>query len=150
MKRRPRPVLDKDKTVVFDIDGVLADASHRLHHLRKSPRDWRSFFADAAKDPVKTEVLRKLIEERQYASITLMTSRPHNLAESTMRWIHESGIPDCRVEFRRSTDHRSSERVKEDILARLGGPSRVARVYEDDEGVIDHLRSLGYCVIKVD
>lgn len=34
---------------VFDIDGTLADCSHRLHHIQKEPKDWDAFF-DACGD----------------------------------------------------------------------------------------------------
>lgn len=37
---------------VFDVDGVLADVSHRRHHLRGGRRDWAAFFAAAAGDGV--------------------------------------------------------------------------------------------------
>ena len=36
---------------VLDIDGVLADVRHRLHHLDKRPKDWAAFFAAAGRDP---------------------------------------------------------------------------------------------------
>ncbi len=32
---------------VFDIDGVLADVSHRLHYLQSYPQRWDRFFGAA-------------------------------------------------------------------------------------------------------
>ena len=32
---------------VLDIDGVLADVSHRLGHVQRRPKDWDAFFAAA-------------------------------------------------------------------------------------------------------
>src|SRR5262245_49979 len=37
--------------VLVDIDGVVADAGHRLHLVERRPRDWDAFFAAAADDP---------------------------------------------------------------------------------------------------
>ena len=37
--------------VIFDIDGVLADASGRQHHLAGLRRDWDAFFAACGEDP---------------------------------------------------------------------------------------------------
>ena len=37
---------------VFDIDGVLADARHREHHVSGRPKDWDAFFAAVGDDPV--------------------------------------------------------------------------------------------------
>ena len=35
------------KAFIFDIDGTLADASHRLHHIQNGNKDWDAFFARA-------------------------------------------------------------------------------------------------------
>jgi hypothetical protein len=32
-------------TVIVDIDGTLADLSHRLHHVRNGGHNWDEFFA---------------------------------------------------------------------------------------------------------
>ena len=42
---------------VFDIDGVVADVRHRLHHLERH-RSWHAFFAAAADDPLLPEGAR--------------------------------------------------------------------------------------------
>lgn len=38
------------KAVIFDIDGTLADLSHRLHHVSGKPKNWDAFFAEADRD----------------------------------------------------------------------------------------------------
>ena len=35
---------------IFDIDGTIADLSHRLPHIQKTPKDWTAFFASVADD----------------------------------------------------------------------------------------------------
>ena len=42
---------------VLDIDGVLADVRHRLHHLERQPTSWSGFFAAAVSDPLLPVVL---------------------------------------------------------------------------------------------
>ena len=37
---------------VFDIDGVLADPTHRQHHVAARPKDWDAFFAAVGGDEV--------------------------------------------------------------------------------------------------
>ena len=37
--------------VVFDLDGIISDASHRQHFLRRPRQDWQGFFTAAADDP---------------------------------------------------------------------------------------------------
>lgn len=36
--------VDMKSVYVFDIDGTLADLTHRLHHIQKQPKDWDAFF----------------------------------------------------------------------------------------------------------
>jgi FMN phosphatase YigB (HAD superfamily) len=31
---------------IFDIDGTLADISHRLHFIQQEPKDWRGFYSE--------------------------------------------------------------------------------------------------------
>ncbi|MGH3587556.1 MAG: hypothetical protein ACRDQ0_14645, partial [Pseudonocardia sp.] len=50
----PRPI------AVFDIDGVLADVRHRLHHLEAYPQRWEPFFQAAGRDPLLEEGARRL------------------------------------------------------------------------------------------
>jgi len=73
---------DARPLAVFDVDGVLADVRHRLHHLEARPQRWERFFRAADRDPVleegadrlparymKREVLRTLAGTRDVASV---------------------------------------------------------------------------------
>ena len=31
------------KTIIFDVDGTIADCDHRRHHVTQRPTDWKSF-----------------------------------------------------------------------------------------------------------
>ena len=44
------------KYIVFDIDGVLADCSHRLHYIQKPIKDYDKFYSD--KEILKDKVLK--------------------------------------------------------------------------------------------
>lgn len=59
---------DTRRVVVFDLDGTLADCSHRLKYINKSAGkpDWRAFFAHVLEDkPIETvcEWARAVVEE---------------------------------------------------------------------------------------
>ena len=32
-----------NRLFIFDIDGTLLDISHRLKHIKKTPKDWKAF-----------------------------------------------------------------------------------------------------------
>ena len=45
-----------DRPLAFvDLDGVLADVRHRLHHLTGRRKDWDAFFDAAGQDPSHPE-----------------------------------------------------------------------------------------------
>lgn len=134
--------------MVFDIDGVLADARHRLHHIEKTPKDWKAFFADASMDPVVDKGLALLREAREDSMVVLVTGRPQTLENVTREWMRRFGIPEVPVMFRSVIDHRPGKYVKEDHLTSLGGPDEVSVVYEDDESTADYLASIGYNVVR--
>ena len=41
---------EKQRTIIVDIDGTVADTSRREHLLQKNPQDWESFFETAKED----------------------------------------------------------------------------------------------------
>jgi phosphoglycolate phosphatase-like HAD superfamily hydrolase len=58
------------RAAIFDIDGTLADATHRLHHVTGSNRNWDAFFQEAAHDTPHIaicelfEMVRRYVYER--------------------------------------------------------------------------------------
>ena len=78
--------------VVLDIDGTLADSSHRAHFLEQSPRDWVSFASPdlVIKDtpiPGSQRVVAKMQELRYH--IVCLTARDESTRDVTMRWLFE-------------------------------------------------------------
>ncbi len=80
-------------TLCVDIDGVLADARHRQHHLTQGWRDWDSFFMDATDDGVIEEQVTFLREVDDEHTIALVTSRPDWTAHITVEWLERHEIP---------------------------------------------------------
>ena len=74
--------IEPGDAVILDIDGVLADASGRQHHLTRN--DWRSFFEDVNEDPVIAEVgvMAQLLDSS--LQIILVTGRPHRVSAKTV------------------------------------------------------------------
>jgi len=73
--------------VIVDIDGVLADAEHRQHHLEPPWRDWDSFFAEAGGDDVFEEMVTVLELLAPDLVVVLLTSRPAWIQRETLRWL---------------------------------------------------------------
>lgn len=82
--------LDPAKAVIFDIDGVLADAAGRQHFLDWG--DWRSFFDACGDDPVIEEIERLLELLDSSLSVILVTGRPRRVQPHTLAWLERYGI----------------------------------------------------------
>jgi hypothetical protein len=86
---RVSPV-DPGPAVVFDIDGVLADAAGRQHFLEWG--DWQRFFEACGDDPVIEEIERLLELLDASLTIVLLTGRPRRIQPHTLAWLERYGL----------------------------------------------------------
>jgi hypothetical protein len=82
---------DKD-AVVFDIDGVLSDATVRQHFIEGPRRDWTAFFAACGDDPIIDEHVRLLELLDPSLVIILITGRPLRVQPQTLAWLKRYGL----------------------------------------------------------
>lgn len=132
--------------VVFDIDGVLADVRHRLHHLRRTPPDWRRFFGGAGDDPPLAEGVALLRRHAGNYPVAYVTGRPEFLRRVTRDWLTRHALPPGPLLMRRHGDHRPARIAKLELLVSLTAEAPIALVVDDDPDVVDTLRSTGLAV----
>jgi phosphoglycolate phosphatase-like HAD superfamily hydrolase len=132
---------------VFDIDGVLADVEHRLHHLRPPHRRWRAFFAEAADDPPLDEGVRRAHEAARTHALVYVSGRPERLRRVTQTWLDQHGLPAGALLLRPNHDRRPARVLKPEVVARISRQGLVALVVDDDLEVCEALRALGYSVV---
>jgi hypothetical protein len=129
---------------IVDIDGVVADVRHRLHHLERRPKNWKGFFADAELDQPHlegVELVRLLSTDHE---VIFLTGRPSHLEPATRTWLTQQGIGDHRLVMRPGNDRRPAAVVKVELLAELGKGRTVELVVDDDAVVIEHMQRAGY------
>ena len=131
---------------VVDVDGVVADVRHRLHHIDSRPKDWASFFAAAAADPPLAEGIDRVRALLADHDVVFLTGRPEHLRTVTEAWLAEHGIGGHRVLMRRGGDYRPARVAKADELRRLARHRTVALVLDDDPEVCAALRADGWPV----
>jgi len=131
---------------VMDIDGVLADVRHRLHHLESRPKDWRAFFAAADADPPLAEGLAVGAELAAAHEIVYLTGRPERLRGVTQRWLRRHGLPDGRLVMRTGGDFRPARVAKLELLRSLAEERPVDVVVDDDSSVVATLLAAGFNV----
>lgn len=138
---RPAPL------AVFDIDGVLADVAHRLHHLDARPKNWRGFFAAAGADPLLEPGALLVRELGQQHEILYLTGRPAHLRGVTAAWIERHHLPAGRLVMRPHRDFRPARVVKLELLQQLNEVQAVEVVIDDDAEVVAVLRHAGFAVV---
>lgn len=133
---------------VVDLDGVLADVEHRLHHLQSRPKNWAAFFAGIADDPVLPEglaVARELAAEHE---LVYLSGRPERTRADTEDWLRRHGVPPGRVLLRRDGDRRPARVTKLGILRRLAADRPVVVLVDDDPAVCQAARDAGFTVLE--
>src|SRR5438046_4436126 len=91
-----QPVTDPAEerpVAVFDVDGVVADVRHRLHHLSRRPKNWGAFFAAAGRDPVLDAGVQLAREYATGHRLVWLTGRPEHLRPVTEHWLTRHGLP---------------------------------------------------------
>lgn len=140
------PEPDVRAIAVVDIDGVLADVRHRLHHL-EGRKDWGAFFRAAPKDPVLDVGLDTVLQLAEVYDIVYLSGRPEFCRRDTERWFKRHGIPEGELRLRPQRDMRAARLFKVDELRKLQHRAPIAVLVDDDPMVCDAARKAGFDVL---
>ena len=135
---------------VLDIDGVLADVAHRLHHLAARPKAWEAFFRGAAQDPVLADGLALARELAATYAIVYLTGRPVRSRDLTVAWLRKHRLPSGELLMRPDDDHRPARLFKLECLAAIAAIRPIVLVVDDDPEVVDAVRATGLAVRLAD
>ncbi|MDQ1703622.1 MAG: hypothetical protein QOF57_2874 [Frankiaceae bacterium] len=128
---------------VFDIDGVLADVRHRLHHVETQPKNWDMFFEAAVDDAPLAEGLALAAQLAVDHEIVYLTGRPERTRTGTAQWLRANDLPVGKLLMRRDGDRRPARMVKVAVARQLADKGRLAVVVDDDPDVVAALRAAG-------
>lgn len=134
----------KRRLVLFDIDGVVADDSHRVEFARN--KNWGAYFEladkDAPLDKGRDLVFKELHEPN--TEVQYLTGRRIDLYAVTYRWLRRHGFPNEKSITMRGFAHR-------DILAKYkagvirnaieGNHFSSVLLYEDDPAVVEYVNA---------
>lgn len=149
---------------IFDVDGTLADSSHRAKEFLNIPsgndgqlkNEWDKFFA-ASKDDNPIEAVQKWAQEiyksGQY-TLVICSGRSDDYCDVTTDWLDKHEIPFHHIFMRRRGDKREDSIVKQEILNFLP-KNQIVGIVDDRQQVIDMWRrvrqaeDLNYSVYQV-
>jgi phosphoglycolate phosphatase-like HAD superfamily hydrolase len=117
--------------VIFDIDGVLADAAGRQHYLDWG--DWRNFFDAVGDDPTIEEIERLLELLEPSLAIILVTGRPRRVQPHTVAWLERYHLRWDLLIMRDFGDYSGVDRFKRDTLHELLARGFDVRLALDDD-----------------
>ena len=127
---------------VFDIDGVVADVRHRLHHLERE-RSWSRFFTAAVDDSLLTEGASLVADLAREHEVVWLTGRPEWLRSVTEVWLSAHGLPGTELHMRPDGDYRPARIYKLGVLRHLA-PRGIAALVDDDDEVVRAALRDGY------
>ena len=142
---------------IFDIDGTIADLSHRLHFIQEKPQDWHEFFVACADDEPIKDMIDLAWKLAETSEIILVSGRSDECREETVAWLkkHKFPAPSRKVYMRKAGDHRIDSIVKSELLDELirdwhvPEHFQIAGVFEDRQQVVDMYRARGLRVFQV-
>ncbi|MEU8892755.1 hypothetical protein [Streptomyces sp. NPDC048442] len=142
MTDHPRPL------AVFDLDGTLADSTHRQRFLERKPRDWNAFFAAAPQDPPLSEGVALALSSARECEVVYLTGRPERCRRDSVAWLAAQGLPEGRMWMRPDNDRRPARQTKLEILKRLARGREVRVLVDDDALVCDAAEQAGFTVVR--
>jgi hypothetical protein len=144
------------KIVVFDIDGTLANAQHRIHHVKPEPgqkKNWSAFFKEAANDEPYYHMLplTKLYRDNDYL-IVLCTGRPTSFRQDTVAWLNKYDIPWDTLLMRLTIDNGKDYEIKPKLLTSYFEVNNldlksIEAIYEDRLTVCEAWKQMGLPVM---
>lgn len=143
-------MMDK-KFILFDIDGTLADNSHRQHFLMSSPKRWDEFFESMDDDRPNTAMLalyNTLYKSGSY-EIILITARPEKYRSATESWLSNHDIKWKTLVMRRDGDFRRDADAKREMLSGITQSlDEIEFVVDDRAQTVFMWRSLGLTCLQ--
>lgn len=144
----PRP---KKGFVIVDIDGTMADITHRLHYVKQEPKDWGGFFRAMSDDSPRTEIVEMVRALKLLGhQIIFVSGRPDTYRAQTEAWLSQVFPHYTTLFMRRGDDHRPDAVVKEEILKTyFFDTSTIHTVFDDRPRLVSMWRSHGLDVVDV-
>lgn len=143
--------LDEVKLLLCDIDGTVADLTHRLHWIKTKPKNWDAFAKTIHLDvPINWVV--NIVNKFHYngAKVVMCSGRNEDYKKETRDWLYSYGVLHNDLYMRKSGDYRDDAIVKKELLDEIrkeyGEPDLVL---DDRTRVVEMWRNEGIRCIQV-
>lgn len=136
--------------IVVDLDGTLADISHRVALVKKVKPDWDKFYSLVSGDRVNgwcADLMDAMY--RQGYQVFVVSARPSRCLEDIEKWLRDNGVQYSRLYLLRGAegDYRPDVELKRAWLAGQDKEA-VAFVVDDRQRVVDMWREEGITCLQ--
>ena len=146
---------------IFDLDGTLSNAEHRMHWIQGNPQNWEQFYEESYKDPPVAPMLQLL--QSLYlggSEIRIWTGRGEQVRQQTVRWLeNHTGLMISAgywtnkkvLRMREIGDHTQDHELKRSWLSALHSSEwvRLQCAFEDRARVVQMYREHGVACCQV-
>ncbi|WP_424244118.1 hypothetical protein Dip510_001310 [Elusimicrobium posterum] len=141
----------KKPVVFFDIDGTLADITHRRHYVEGGKKNWAAFNKNMDRDIPNTpivELYNTLWDSGMY-EVIILSGREDVNRKVTEQWLTWNEIPFGRLLMRKKGDYRPDNIIKEEFLTAIRAEGKeVLFVIDDRQQVVDMWRRNGVTCLQ--
>jgi phosphoglycolate phosphatase-like HAD superfamily hydrolase len=130
---------------VFDIDGTIADGSHRVHHLSGIPKNWETYFIECVGDsPIQHVIAVAVALKHAGHDIVLVSGRSDEVKAETVVWLAKYLPCYSALYMRKAGDHRDDDTLKTEMLAQLRADGwEPVMAFDDRTRVVKAWRAAG-------
>lgn len=141
----------KKKAIIVDLDGTLADITHRRKYVEGQKKDWKNFNKNIIQDDLNSwcaEIIRRMITDHH---VLLVSGRTDELKAETEAWLTKHNVPYTDLLMRGHKDHRDDTIVKREIYEEKIKPLYdVLFVIDDRAKVVKMWRETGLVCLQCD
>lgn len=109
----------KPDSVIFDLDGTLADIEHRVHHVRGQHKDYRAFHQNVDQDSPIHEIIsltHSIAEHNPSTRVIICSGRSSECFAETKKWLHDHDVHYDRLYMRPEGDTIPDRVLKQQML----------------------------------
>jgi hypothetical protein len=140
--------------IICDIDGTVADLTHRLHLVKNGNHDWDTFHASVDKDSPREDIIalvgRLMFSPGHPYSVYFVSGRSESSREATRQWLLDNGLHGyTNLYMRPAGDTRDDRIIKKEILDMHFKKEEILLIIDDRPKVIEMWKREGLNVLDV-
>jgi hypothetical protein len=138
-------------TLFCDIDGTVADLTHRRKFVASKPKNWVAFEKTIHLDaPIQTIIDAVSTLYTSGWTVVMCTGRGGQNKQITLDWLAQNGVPHHAIYTRAEKDYRRDDIIKEELYEQACLDGYVPDVVFDDRNqVVEMWRRIGVPCVQV-